>query len=311
MCDDGRLTYHRLVDDRLTEATAGRGDRAAAQPLAQVLAAAAAKLQPLVETGRSGPTPAGPAGHNALAVLVSPQLSVEDLLAVCLLAKDGLGVSELYEGGLPDGDQDELLIRADKNPNRMALHWVAQGFGLKLRPFDALLDQVERGDFKALYAAGLELPREPSLVAAIFGRLELVVAQAWSRGLASEAADFLLPAAPHSECDGLFVNFEGRAQRFQQAYPPWGASQPHWRLAEGLLQALGFVHRWASARELFAELSVRVPELASVQWDDLGPGGAEPPGLVTRAAAADARPAGYRERVVPAPWDLKKLEGPR
>ncbi len=297
LCDDGRLTYHQLVDDRLTSAMLGRVGHGAAAPLAEVMTAAAAKLKPLL-------------GQTGLSVLVSPNLSVEDLLGVCLLAKDGLGVSAIYEGGYADGDQDNLLIRADKNPNRRGLRWVAKGFGLELRAFDALLEQVDQGKTKALFAAGLEVPKFPPLVAGVLEPLELIVAQSSNRGPIAGAAHFLLPAAPHSECDGLFVNFEGRAQRFQRAYPPWGESQPHWRLAEGFLRELGFAHRWASAREIFTDLSVRVPELSGVRWDDLGPGGQEPVGLRTRPAAADARPAGYRERVLPAPIDILKLRGP-
>jgi NADH-quinone oxidoreductase subunit G len=298
MCDDGRLTYHRLVEDRLTTAMSGRVGQGTARPLGEVIAAAAARLKPLV-------------GKPGLSVLVSPQLSVEDLLGICLLAKDGFGVSELYEGGFPDGDQDNLLIRSDKNPNRRGLRWVAKGFGLELRSFDALLEQVDQGKTKALFAAGLEVPKEPTLVAGVLEPLELIIGQSWNRGPVAGAADFLLPAAPHSECDGLFVNFEGRAQRFQQAYPPWGDAQPHWRLAEAFLRALGFAHRWPTARDLFADLSVRVPELSAVHWDDLGPGGEKSAGLRMRPAAADARPAGYRERVLPSPIDIKKLAGPR
>ena len=81
---------------------------------------------------------------------------VIDLLGICLLAKEGLGVSAIYEGGLADGDQDNLLIRADKNPNRRGLRWVAKGFGLELRSFDALLDGLEAaGEVTRLRLLGL------------------------------------------------------------------------------------------------------------------------------------------------------------
>ncbi len=295
MCDDGRLSYHRLVDDRITEALHGRVGQGQPSPVAETVAAASAKLKPLA---------GGPDG--ALAVLVSPQLSVEDMLAVCLLAKEGLGASAIYEGGHGDGDQDDLLIRADKNPNRLGLRWVAKGFGLELRSFDALLEQVDQGKAKALFAAGAEVPKEPQLVAGVIEPLELIVVQATNRGAVAGAADFLLPAAPHAEGDGHFVNFDGRVQRFQAAYAPWGASLPHWKLAELLLRELGFTYRWAGPREVWDELGQRVPELAAVDWNDLGPGGGEPPGLLGRPAGADARPPGYRERVVTPAWQAKK-----
>ncbi len=299
MCDDGRLTRRRLVEDRLTRPLVGRaGSRVQGRSLAEALSAAAARLKPL-------------SGQAGLAALVSPQLSVEDLLAVCLLAREGLGLSALYEGGLADGDEDALLIRADKNPNRLGLRWVARGFGLALRPFESLLGDVSAGRVTALYAAGVEVPKEPQVVAAALGPIGLLVIQAVRHGPLADAADISLPAAPHSEYDGTFVNFEGRPQRFQRAYPEWDEARPHWRLAEALLRELGFAWRWPSARELFAELSPRVPELASFDWNDLGPGGRREPGVAARPAAADARPPGYRERAVAQPGQGKQAGGSR
>jgi NADH-quinone oxidoreductase subunit G len=289
MCDDGRSTIHKLNEGRVLEATAGRGATAGVQPIAEVTRTAAEKLLPL-------------AGATGLAALVSPQLSVEDLLAVCLLVQDGLKLTEIFEGGLPDGDQDDLLIRADKNPNRRGLAWVAAAFGLRVSPFQALVDGIAAGRIKALYAAGLKVPQPAEQVAAAFGKLELAVGEAVHADALSRAMDFTLPAAPHSECDGLFVNFQGRAQRFQQAYPTRGEAQPHWRLAEGLLAGLGYaVPRHATARDLFRELSARVPELREVRWDDLGPSAVQLPGIAATPAAADGRPEGYRERVVSLP----------
>ena len=289
MCDDGRLTYHRLNEDRIVHASAGRAGASRPLPLAEALRSAAHKL-------------AERAGKPTLGVLVSPQLSIEDLLGVCLLAKEGLGATVLFEGGLADGDQDDLLIRADKNPNRLGLQWVARAFALEIRPFQSLLDLIEEGRLEALYAAGAEVPSEPSLVAAVLEQLPLVIMQGFGRGPVCEAADLVLPAAPHAEADGLFVNFQGRAQRFQAAYPPTGDSQPHWRLSLDLLRELGFAApHHAAARELFADLSQRVPELARLDWDDLGPGVAPRPGIGLAPAAADARPPGYRERLVALP----------
>jgi NADH-quinone oxidoreductase subunit G len=231
-------------------------------------------------------------------VLVSPQLSVEDLLMALHLAREGFGLHHVYAGGLPDGDEDALLIKADKNPNRQGLAWVAKAFGLTVQPFSMLSQAIAAGEVKAIYAAGAELPVSEDHAAAQTGKLDVVVVQAVHEGPMAAAADVTLPAAPHSECDGLFVNFAGRAQRFQRAYPPVGESQPHWQLALSLAIECGFALRYGSARELFLDLGPRVPELKTVSWDDLGPSTAPQLGLDVAPAAADARPPGYRERVV-------------
>jgi NADH-quinone oxidoreductase subunit G len=300
MCDDGRGTVNGLNENRVTSASVGRGSSAKPTSNEVAFKAAAEKLAPYV----------GASAKPGLAALVSPQLSIEDLLMVLYLAKEGLGLKKIYVGGLPDGDEDKLLIKADKNPNRTGLTWVAKAFGLAVEPFSALAGTTISGKVKALYAAGLEVPlADPSSAglpmpagedhaARAAGPLELLIAQGVHQGPLAAAADVLLPAAPHSEYDGLFVNFDGRAQRFQRAYAPQGNSQPHWKLALHLAAELGFANRYGSARELFLDLSPRVPELKTVRWDDLGPSTAPQVGLDVAPAAADARPPGYRERVV-------------
>ena len=277
MCDDGRVTYHRQNEQRVLEAR----EAGAREPHSAAVKSAAAKLTPLV-------------GTPGLAALISPQLSNEDLLMALLFAKEGLGLTTIYEGGLVDGDEDKLLIRADKNPNRQGLSWIAKAYGLTVKPF---ADLVTRSDLRALYAAGAEVPAADDL-AAVLSRCELSVVQATNETAATAVATLLLPAAPHNEADGSFTNFQQRTQRFAQAYPPNGEAKPHWQLALDVWIAMGFTGRYHSARELFLDLGQRVPELAPFDWDDLGPGARQQPGLWTAPAAADARPAGYRERVI-------------
>jgi NADH-quinone oxidoreductase subunit G len=292
MCDDGRLTVNGLNENRLLSASTGRGtNRKSSVPLPSAVKLAAEKLAPYL--GSAGKTPS-----PGLAVLVSPQLSVEDLLMALHLAREGFGLHHVYAGGLPDGDEDALLIKADKNPNRQGLAWVAKAFGLAVQPFSMLSQAIAAGEVKAIYAAGAELPVSEDHAAAQTGKLDFVLVQAVHEGPLAAAADVTLPAAPHSECDGMFVNFAGRAQRFQRAYPPIGESQPHWKLALSLAIECGFALRYGSARELFLDLGPRVPELKTVNWDDLGPSTAPQLGLDVAPAAADARPPGYRERVV-------------
>jgi NADH-quinone oxidoreductase subunit G len=280
MCDDGRLTYHRLNEARVNHATEG-GQQVS---VGAALRNAGAKLGPHLKT-------------PGLTVVVSPQLSNEDLLMVLLFAKDGLGASTIYEGGFADGDEDQILIKADKNPNRKGLALVAKAYGLTVKPLSELAKQSA---ISALYVAGAEVAADAELTAAM-ARAEVSVAQAFNHTPATAQAGILLPATPHSETPGSFTNFEGRVQRFDQAYPAAEEARPHWRLALELWIELGYVGRYSSARELFLDLGQRVPELAKVDWDDLGPGARQRPGIFTAPAAADARPAGYRERVL----DLK------
>jgi NADH-quinone oxidoreductase subunit G len=285
MCDDGRLTYKALNNDRALVAREGRGS--AAQVLGRDVAVQRAALR-LKAHAQAG----------TVAVLLSPVASLEDLLAACLVAKEGLGRTEVFLGGRPDGWRDEFLKLADENPNRKGAELAAWAFGLKLRPFAELVAAMGAGQVKAVWAVGTEIP-DPRAADA-FGGLEALVAQSTNATAVASHATVLLPASPHSETDGTFVNFEGRAQRFELAYYPRGESRPHWALASALGQALGCRTGWATARDVFVALGPQLgAAIGDFKWDSL-PSIARRRGLLPPAAGTvDGRLAGQKERVPP------------
>ena len=149
---------------------------------------------------------------------------------------------------------------------------------------------------KGVWAVGEELPA-PALAAALAGAGMRVV-QASNEGELASAATVLLPASPAPESDGTFVNFEGRAQRFELAYWPRGESLPHWGLSAEVGRALGLTSRWSSARQLFEDLGRRVADqLPGYEWSSL-PSVDRRKGLIPLAAGTvDGRLPGQRERM--------------
>jgi NADH-quinone oxidoreductase subunit G len=285
MCDDGRVSYKYLNGPRPLVAREGRGQ--AGKPLARGVAVerAAAALREHAQAGTLG-------------VLLSPLASLEDLLVAAKVAKEGLGIREVFVGGRADGWQDDFLKRADENPNRKGLELVAAAHGLAVRPAADLADAVRSGRARAVWAIGTEVP--DAAVAEALAGAEALVAQAYVEGTVADAATLLLPASPHSESDGTFVNFEGRAQRFEMAYYPRGESRPHWHLAAEIGRALGQDLRFATARDVFRALgAVVAPALGDFRWDSL-PSTVRRFGIIPLAAGTvDGRLPGYRERVPP------------
>jgi len=275
MCDHGRLSYHQLYDDRVLQATTG-GAPADAAAAAQ---AAATALQS--------------AGKGA-AIVVSPVLSLEDALAVVLLAKEGLKATEIYVSGRGPGEADFFLLREDRNPNRKGVELAAQAFGLTVKPFA----ELTKGKPKAVLLAGVDVPTEGQAFASWLSGVETVVALAANGGAVTAAAKIVLPLATHAEGEGTFVNFEGRAQRFMPAYAAKGAVQPAWRWAATMLGHLGLEYRFASAGEVFAELSKRLPAgaLGDFDWK-------KAPRTVVKGVTpltggtVDGRPPGWRELI--------------
>ena len=282
LCDDGRASYKPLNAPRVLAPRQGRGPAGQVIALAAALEGAAADL-------------AGHARAGAAAALLSPVASLEDLLVACAVAREGLGLSEVFVGGRADGWQDDFLKRADQNPNRKGLELAAAAYGLAVRPFSELLAAVAGGKVKALWAVGTEIPDEAG--AARLERLEVLVAQAANESALSRLATVLLPAAPHSEMDGTFVSFEGRAQRFELAYLPRGQARPHWALAAELGRALKLPHAFATGRDVWVALGPKVQgALGDFRWDSL-PAAARRRGLVPLAAGTvDGRLAGQRDR---------------
>jgi len=113
----------------------------------------------------------------------------------------------------------------------------------------------------------------------------------------------LLPAAPAAEADGTFVNFEGRAQRFEHAWEPRGEARPHWALCAEMGMALSQKTAWTSAREVLAALGSGLP-LGDFRWD-------LPPAPRARALSpppagtVDGRLPGYRESAAAVPEHIR------
>ncbi len=168
MCDHGRLSYGFVNDDRVLAGRIGRGSPALLRGTERVAAEIAAKLKPVAGKG------------EGLAMLVSARCSTEDALMAAWLAKEVLGLDRLYVGGREDGEKDKILLRDDRNPNRLGVQLAAQAFGLEAAAFQGLLEAVDEGKVKMLYAIGTDVPVAQSLAAGVFASLEFLAVQAVS-----------------------------------------------------------------------------------------------------------------------------------
>ena len=284
MCDSGRLSYKTLNKHRVQQNSLGRGTGVKDVSRAEALKTAVEKL-----TAHAG----------KVAFWASPVASNEDLLAGLAFARDALKVKVVYAAGRPDGEADNFLIAADKNPNRKGLEAIAKGFGLELKPWAELAKAIDGGAVKAVFGLGAEVPESDEAFAAHAGKLEVLIVSATNESKVTEAADVVLAAAAHVEDEGSFTQQAGITQRFRRAYPPKGDSQPHWKWAVELAQALGLELKASSSREVFKLLAGSVPELASFEWDKSAPMNQKRPGISTMPSGADGRPPGWREQGVP------------
>jgi NADH-quinone oxidoreductase subunit G len=195
-CDEGRLNYHLINDNRLTVPLVNKGNGQKEASWREALKAAAGILQE--------------AGEN-LSVIVSASLSLEEGKAVLALFKESLGAKVMLNTGDP-GWEDNILRRSDMNANTKGL----TDLGIT-EPLDPGLDaSTVLVVFETLGSAPLPggIP-EPAVV----------ISPCVSAAM--KAAKVALPAASYAESAGTVVNFMGLAQSYSPALKPKGQALSH------------------------------------------------------------------------------------
>jgi NADH-quinone oxidoreductase subunit G len=81
------------------------------------------------------------------------------------------------------------------------------------------------------------------------------------------SAQLVLPAGTFAETDGTLVNYEGRAQRFFQAYVPSGEVRASWRWLSGDLipNASAETGKWQTLDEVVSAIAKEIPDLTGIE----------------------------------------------
>jgi NADH-quinone oxidoreductase subunit G len=256
ICDAGRYGFGWIDDASRLLAPAKRdGDRALGTTWDDAIAALAAALR--------GCRP------EEIGVVASPRMANEDLWALKRLV-DHLGIQSVdYRVPPPTaGDEDDFLIRADKNPNSRG----AELCGLAGGGADALgiVGAARERRLKLLWVFHHDLD------AAAIGDVETLVFQGPTANAASARAHLVLPSAAYAEREGTFTNFAGRVQRFRTALDPLGEARPDWQILGAVGRALGLADAAFAAEraeQVFLSLAAGVPAYAGMSYRALGDGG--------------------------------------
>ncbi len=246
ICDEGRLSYRRIQAAERLLATRPADWDAAIGAAAEALKAAAAK-------GR-------------LAAILSPRLTCEAIHGWKRLL-DALGGATVGVRRLERGENDPLLIRADKGANSKGAAWI-----LGPAPEQAVTDGAAKGAFDALLIAGDVLdPADDPALETLRGAVKTVVYHGPFAGAAAGAASILLPGPAWGEEAGTYVSFEGRVQRLARARVPHGEARPAWRAAADLAAAAGVaLPDWTSADAVLEDAAGSVRELAGLDAAAIG-----------------------------------------
>ena len=259
ICDDGRYGFRWVDDDgRLLAPTR----RAAGKDAPLGWDEAVTALVEALKRYRPG----------EIGILASPQMSNEDLFALQRVAAQ-LGIGGIDHRVPPrmPGDEDNLLIRADKNPNRRG----AELIGLGQADGPAILEGARQRRVKLLWVFQHDLldsgwPQAD--VTAALAAAEMVVFQGPSANATSAGAHLVLPSAAYVEREGTFTNFQGRVQRFRTVVEPLGEAMADWAILGRVGRALGGtdpVFAATRAEQVFAGLAGQVPAFSGMSYRGL------------------------------------------
>jgi NADH-quinone oxidoreductase subunit G len=269
MCDEGRMSYAALYDRPRLETALARAAGGAA-PASSEPAGRGAALAAAAERLRAA---AGEGGPGRLAAIVSARLTLEDLHLARRTLVDGIGVPRLALPPHEAGEDDHLLIRRDRTPNARGARALGLGAPSAARVRE-ILDDVRSGRVTGLVVVGEDLLEGGAIGPEDLARLRALVVIDWWRSPTVEAAHVAVPCCGYGECEGTFVNFEGRVQRARAAVRPRGEADPAWRVLRDLGGAFGLAGEFADAAAVFDDLAARVPAFGGLSYRDLGDAGA-------------------------------------
>ncbi len=267
ICDSGRYGYHSIDQNRILTPLVREGTAAAKESnWKDALKQACVSFQNLMAQNK-----------EQIAILLSPMMTNEEIYLAHKLFVETLQLSRVLLLGVhPNGDQDDLLIRSDKHPNRMGAEWLGLIEGKEVT--QKLVSEIEKGLIQGLFLFGQDIVSQfqsERLNGALNQmRLSLFIGSNYNQTVSS--ARMILPGASYAEKDGTFTNFEGRVQRIRKALFPLGESRSELEIIQSFAAQLGLDLPSQTSEDIFLELAGSVPKFRGMTYDTIGHEGVRP-----------------------------------
>lgn len=218
-----------------------------------------------------------------------------------LLAKlmSHLGVTRIdFMRHVVEGDEDDILLRADKTPNNTGAVEVGIGTQDNSGGFHSIINDIRQGTIRALYVIDDNVAADPSVAEAL-SKLDFLIVHASNEDATTNLADVILASSTYAEKHGTMTNFQGRVQRIRPAVATseqdrsldgfamsrldkFGAhndrwakgtrrdARPSWRILTGVAGALGARWKYASAEDVFTEISSTIDSFKGMSYLRIG-----------------------------------------
>ncbi len=288
MCDRGRLETFRHVNvpNRIKSPMVKKEGGLVEAGWDEAIAKAASELKTFKK--------------SEIAVIGSAYDTNEDSYLLQKFAVEVLGTRNLdFKRHVIEGDQDDILIRADKTPNSLG----AETVGLRPRDgganFDGIIKGIKEGYIKALIVVDDNIAAHPA-IAEVLSRLEFLIVNFSFENETTRMADLLFPSSTFAEKNGTFTNFQGRVQRIRpsvatldqdraldgfamsrldkfgsQFNDRWAKgskrdARPTWKIVAGIASLMGAKFRYNTAEEVFNEISASINGFKGMTYRKIG-----------------------------------------
>jgi len=289
MCDEGRLKTFKSVnsESRLNGPMIRKDGMLTSVGWDEAIAKAVSELRQFKK--------------NEIAGLGSAFATNEDNYVFLKFLKDVVGTKHIDFMRHIRGEDDNLLIRADKTPNSRGVEEIGVRPAEAGKNFNAIVEGIKGGSIKALYVLDDNIAAAPE-IASVLPNLELLLVHSSNQNETTNLADIVFSASAYAEKNGTFTNFQGRVQRIRAAVATleqdraldgfemsrwdkfaahndrWGRpakkdARASWRILTAVASAMGNKMKHNSAEEVFREMAEKVPAFKGLSYLKLGSGG--------------------------------------
>jgi NADH-quinone oxidoreductase subunit G len=236
---------------------------------------------------------------SEIAAIGSAYATNEENFLFQKFASEVLGTKHIdFMQHVVEGDEDALLIRADKTPNNLG----AREVGVRPRDgglgFEGIMKAIREGHVKALFVLDDNIGADPT-VAQTLHKLEFLVVMCSFENETTRIADIVLPSSTFAEKNGTFTNFQGRVQRirpsvatfdqdrsldgfamsrldrFGSPFDRWAKGvkrdcRPIWRIVGGIAAVMGVKYKYNTAEDVFNEIVNVNPAFKGLSYRKIG-----------------------------------------
>ena len=280
LCDEGRYGLGWLDRERLTEVRAAHAAEATWEQALTAISTALAGAGEEEDGARVG-------------VIASAQLTNEELFLIREIFQRALGARVTASVPEKPGSSDDLLIKADKNPNTLGATLLGLA-GPDAPDAGQIVEEALAGKLDALWVFGHDMVEffGEEKVRELSEKVGLFVFSGANENPTASFAHWVLPTSGYVEKDGTFVNCQGRVQRIGLAFPPLGDSREDWRILLELAGLLGLPLEWRDPNQIFLGLAKAEAPFVGLSYEAIGDHGVEitPTGPDSGARAGTVAP---------------------